>query len=187
MRMSALIRIVCVWLMFGLPLVGCSSSSDLPLLPTAPKTTPYQLGPGDTLAIKVLGADELTGNYIVQDDGTIRILMIGKVTAAGVTSEELESRIAQKLKTGRYLTNPQVNVSVASYRPFYILGEVAKPGAYPYASGMRVLSAVAAAQGYTYRANQDFVIVTRNGEDNRAEVFLSIQPDDIIRVPERYF
>jgi polysaccharide export outer membrane protein len=149
--------------------------------------TPYQLGSGDRLAIKVLGADELAGEYNVQDDGTIRVLMIGKVRAAGATPEELEAAIAQKLKSGRYITNPQVNVSVVSYRPFYILGEVARPGGYPYASGMRVLSAVASAQGYTYRANQDYVIITRNGVDERADVFSSIQPDDIIRVPERYF
>jgi polysaccharide export outer membrane protein len=90
------------------------------------------------------------------------------------------------LKTGGYITEPQVNVSVVSYRPFYILGEVSRPGSYPYASGMRVLSAVAAAQGYTYRANQEYVIITRNGEDRRAGILLSIQPDDIIRVPERY-
>ena len=52
---------------------------------------------------------------------------------------------------------------------------------------MRVLSAVAAAQGYTYRANQDYVIITRSGEDRRADALSTIQPDDIIRVPERYF
>ena len=73
------------------------------------------------------------------------------------------------------------------YRPFYILGEVVKPGAYPYASGMRVLSAVAVAQGYTYRANQNVVIVTRDGKDARADAMASIEPGDIIRVPERYF
>src|SRR5207302_8049839 len=129
----------------------------------------------------------LAGEYTVQDDGTIRLLMIGAVPAAGAASGELETRIAQKLKTGGYITDPQVNVSVVSYRPFYILGEVSRPGGYPYASGMRVLSAIAAAQGYTYRANQDFVIITRNGEEKRADVFSSIQPDDIIRVPERYF
>src|SRR6516225_2422380 len=100
-NMSRFVWIVWAALLIGSSLSGCSSpGSNLALLPVAPKTTPYQLGPGDTLAIKVLGADELAGNYIVQDDGTIRILMIGKVTAAGVTSEELESRIAQKLKTG---------------------------------------------------------------------------------------
>lgn len=67
------------------------------------------------------------------------------------------------------------------------MGEVARPGAYPYASGMRVLSAVADAQGYTYRANQNFVIITRDGKEGKAGALASIQPDDIIRVPERYF
>ena len=186
--MKTYLRIGRAGLMIGIPLVfSCSPGSDLPPLPQTPVATPYQLGSGDRLAIKVLGADELAGEYNVQDDGTIRVLMIGKVRAAGATPEELEAAIAQKLKSGRYITNPQVNVSVVSYRPFYILGEVARPGGYPYASGMRVLSAVASAQGYTYRANQDYVIITRNGVDERADVFSSIQPDDIIRVPERYF
>jgi polysaccharide export outer membrane protein len=173
--------------MIALPLVACSSpGSDLSPLPTTPTTSSYHLGPGDRLGIKVLGADELAGEYTVQDDGTIRLLMIGAVPAVGATSGELETRIVQKLKTGGYITDPQVNVSVVSYRPFYILGEVTRPGGYPYASGMRVLSAVAAAQGYTYRANQDYVIITRDGEDKRADNLSSIQPDDIIRVPERY-
>lgn len=186
--MNRYVRILSAWLIVGLPFLAyCSPGSDLPPLPATPNTSSYQLGPGDRLAIKVLGADELAGEYTVQDDGTIRVLMIGKVPAAGGTTEDLETRIAQKLKIGRYITDPQVNVSVVSYRPFYILGEVSQPGGYPYASGMRVLSAVAAAHGYTYRANQDYVIITRNGEDKKADLFSSIQPDDIIRVPERYF
>ena len=71
-------------------------------------------------------------------------------------------------------------------RPYFILGEVSSPGAYPYVNGMRVLSAVAAANGYTYRADQNFVIITRNGEDYRADLMTFIQPDDIIRAYERY-
>ena len=185
--MNTYVRILSTWLIIGLPcLACCSPGGDLPPLPATANVS-YGLGPGDRIAIKVLGADELGGEYTVQDDGTLRVLMIGKVPAAGGTTEEVEARIAQKLKIGRYITNPQVNVSVVSYRPFYILGEVTKPGGYPYASGMRVLSAVAAAQGYTYRANQDYVIITRNGEDKKADVFSSVLPDDIIRVPERYF
>ena len=113
--------------------------------------------------------------------------MIGQVPAAGLTADQLQAAIEEKLKAGRYLTQPHASVAVLEYRPFYILGEVAKPGSYPYASGMRVLSAVAAAQGYTYRANQDYAIVTRNGTENRADILSAIQPDDIIRVPERYF
>jgi polysaccharide biosynthesis/export protein len=50
---------------------------------------------------------------------------------------------------------------------------------------MRVLSAVAAGGGYTYRADQNFVVITRNGEDHRADILTAVQPDDIIRVYER--
>jgi polysaccharide export outer membrane protein len=186
--MDQYVRTFWAVLMILLSLAGCSSlGSDLPMLAPKPDVLSYHLGSGDRLGIKVLGADELAGEYIVQDDGTIRMLLIGKVRAAGLTSEELENQIADKLKTDRYIIEPHASVSVLTYRPFYILGEVARPGGYPYASGMRVLSAVAAAQGYTYRANQDYVIIRRNGEENRADVFSSIEPDDIIRVPERYF
>ena len=73
-----------------------------------------------------------------------------------------------------------------NYRPYFILGEVKGPGAYPYVKGMRVLSAVSAAGGYTYRADQNSVIITRNGEDYRADFMTFIQPDDIIRAYERY-
>ena len=157
------------------------------MLASTPEVSSYRLGPGDLLDIRVLGADELKGQYSVQDDGTISLMLIGKVPAAGLTVDELEKRIAAKLTEGSYITRPEVGVSVVTYRPFYILGEVAKPGGYPYASGMRVLSAVAAAQGYTYRANQDYAIITRNGNDAKAAGLTPIQPDDIIRVPERYF
>jgi polysaccharide biosynthesis/export protein len=171
-----------------LMLASCASSGrDLPPLRPMQDTSSYQLGPGDKLGIKVLGADELGGQYEVQGDGTIRMLLIGDVPVSGLTVEALEDEIADKLKEGDYLKRPSVSASVLTYRPFYILGEVAKPGAYPYASGMRVLSAVAVAQGYTYRADQNFVIITRNGENSKADAMSSIRPGDIIRVPERYF
>jgi len=186
--MQPVARVVLAALTILLPLAGCSSpGSNLPPVPPGQNLSSYRLGAADDLDIKVLGANELNGRYIVQDDGTIRMLMIGKVPAAGLTSEMLAANIAEMLRAGRYITKPFVSVEVVTYRPFYILGEVVKPGAYPYASGMRVLSAVADAQGYTYRADQNFVVITRDGKDGRAGVLLSIRPDDIIRVPERYF
>lgn len=184
--MSSKFRAVMALIVVVLLLAGCSPGSDLPTL-TAPEGLAYHLGAGDRVEIRVLGADELNGQYSVQDDGTVRMLMIGQVDAAGFTPEQLERKIEDKLKAGRYITQPHASVAVLIYRPFYILGEVSTPGGYPYASGMRVLSAVAAAHGYTYRANQNYVIITRNGEEKRADVFSAIQPDDIIRVPERYF
>jgi polysaccharide export outer membrane protein len=185
--MKSAIRIICAALVVGCALAGCSQGSDLPTLPAKPDTSTYHLGPGERLGIKVLGADELAGEYLVQDDGTIRMLIIGVVPAAGLTPDQLERNIEDKLKAGRYITDPHASVAVLAYRPFYILGEVASPGGYPYASGMRVLSAIAAAHGYTYRANQDYVIIVRNGGESRADALSAIQPDDIIRVPERYF
>jgi protein involved in polysaccharide export with SLBB domain len=185
--MKAYNRIFGLALAVLLPLSGCSPGSDLPVLPSQPDVSTYHLGPGDRIGIRVLGADELAGEYLVQGDGTVRMLMIGDVPAAGLTPDQLERSIEAKLKAGRYLTNPHVSVAVLIYRPFYILGEVTKPGGYPYASGMRVLSAIAAAQGYTYRANQNYVIITRNGQEGKADVLSSVEPDDIIRVPERYF
>ena len=176
-----------VWLMLiVLPVIGCSPGRNLPELGSR-ANVPYYLGPGDVIQLKVLGADELNGLYVVQNDGTIRVLLLGGVPAAGLTPDQVQSEITERLKAGRFLTQPRVTVAIATYRPFYILGEVATPGGYPYVSGMKVLSAVAAAHGYTYRANEDYVIITRNGQERRADILTSIQPDDIIRVPERYF
>jgi protein involved in polysaccharide export with SLBB domain len=179
-------RVVWVALIVLLPLAGCSSpGSDLPVLSAKPDVSSYHLGAGDRLEIRVLGADELNGRYSVQDDGTIRVLMAGDVPAAGFTPEQVQTKIEDKLKTGGYLTQPRVTVAVLTYRPYFILGEVGSPGAYPYVSGMKVLSAVAAGGGYTRRANQDFVILTRNGEDSKADILSFVQPDDIILVLER--
>ncbi len=185
--MNPYVRIVWVALTALFPLAGCSPGGDLPMLAAKTDVSSYHLGPGDRLEIKVLGADELAGQYSVQDDGTIRMLMIGAIPAGDLTLEQVQANIENKLKAGRYITDPHASVAVLNYRPFFILGEVASPGAYPYVSGMKVLSSVAAAHGYTYRANQDYVILTRNGEEKKADLMSSIQPDDIIRVPERYF
>jgi protein involved in polysaccharide export with SLBB domain len=177
--MCPYVRIVWVALIALLPLASCSSpGSDLPMLSAKPDVSSYHLGPGDRLEVRVLGADELNGQYSVQDDGTLRMLMVGDVPAAGFTPEQVQTKIEDKLKAGRYLTQPRATVAVLNYRPYFILGEVASPGAYPYVSGTKVLSAVAAARGYTYRANQNFVIITRNGEDSRADIlsFVRAQP-----------
>jgi polysaccharide biosynthesis/export protein len=175
-----------IWVALLLAFAGCSPSSGLPVLAAKPEISAYRLGPGDRLQIRVLGADELNGQYSVQDDGTVRMLLAGAVPAAGFTPEQVQTKIEDALKAGRYLTQPGVSVVVMSYRPYFILGEVSGPGAYPYVNGMRVLSGVAAAGGYTYRADQNFVIITRNDEDYRADLMTFIQPDDIIRVYERY-
>ena len=186
--MRSTIRTVLAALVIVLPIAACSSQgSNLPPLEAA-KTddTNYRLGAGDKLHIQVLGSDELTGDYIVGDNGAVSTPLIGDTKAGGLTRAQVEREMERKLAEG-YLKNPKVSVSILSYRPFYIYGEVTKPGEYPYASGMRVMSAVATAGGYTYRANESFVVVTRNGQERKASPDTPIQPDDVIKVPERYF
>lgn len=187
--MRSTIRMALAALAIILPLAACSSQgAGLPLLESSSKADDanYRLGPGDKLHIQVLGAEDITGDYAVGDNGTVSSPLIGDVKAAGSTRAELERAMERKLAQG-YLKNPKVSVTVLQYRPFYIFGEVTKPGEYPYASGMRVVTAVATAGGYTYRANQEYVVVTRNGQERKALPNMPLLPDDVVRVPERFF
>ena len=182
-------RMILAVLAIMLPLAACSSEgSGLPMLGPAADTSDvnYRLGPGDKLHITVVGADDLTGDYSVGDNGAISLALIGDIKATGLTRTQVEQEIQEKLAQG-YIKDPRVSVAILTYRPFYIYGEVTKPGEYSYASGMRVMSAVATAGGYTYRANQNYVVVTRNGQERRALPNTPIEPDDVIKVPERYF
>ena len=189
--MRSTLRIILAAVAIVLPLVACSSGSSLPPLETAKADdTNYRLGPGDKLHIQVLGAEDLTGDYAVGDNGTVSTPMIGDVKATGMTRAQLERAMEQKLAQG-YLRNPKVSVTILTYRPFYILGEVQKPGEYPYTNGLSVVNAVATANGFTYRANTKRVFIKRANSSTEEEYPLDsstpVAPGDTIRVAERFF
>ena len=170
-----------------LALSACSNGSNLPPLPqTSASQSSYVLGPGDKLRVTVFGAEDLSGDFNVGDNGMLSFPLIGDVKAAGLTPDQLGGAMRQRLANG-FMRDPKVSIQVTTYRPFYIFGEVTRPGEYPYAAGMSVLNAVALGGGYSYRANQDYVIVTRDHHDYRATGDSRILAGDIIRVPERYF
>ena len=148
----------------------------------------YRLGSGDKLRVGVFGEPDLSGEFDVTGNGNVSLPLIGQVKATGLTISEFEAAIRDKLTDG-YLTNPKVTVEVLNYRPFYIMGEVDKPGEYPYTDGMTVLNAVAVAGGFTYRANDGQVYITRGGGEKAYQVGQSVRvlPGDIVRVPERFF
>jgi protein involved in polysaccharide export with SLBB domain len=150
----------------------------------------YRLGTGDKIRIIVFGENNLGGEYVVDGSGFIRLPLVGQLKAVGLTVGEFEQQMVTMLKDG-YLIDPRVSVEVTNYRPFYIMGEVNKPGEYPYVTDMSVLNAVALAGGYTYRANQSSVYIRRNGEATEqsvpADQNSKINPGDIIRVRERFF
>jgi polysaccharide export outer membrane protein len=150
----------------------------------------YILGAGDKLRVTIFGEEDLTGQFEIDPSGQLSMSLIGAVKAQGLNTRELEELISNKYANG-YLINPRVSIEVLNFRPFFILGEVNKPGSYPYVNGLTVLNAVALAGGYTHRAKTDKVMVKR-GKDNKGKEFeISegdiVHPGDIIRVRERFF
>ena len=150
----------------------------------------YLLGPTDRVRLKVYGEADITGEYEVDSNGFVSIPLAGHVKAAGLTTRQLEKGIASALAKG-IVRDPRVNVEIALYRPFYILGEVKKSGEYPYRTGLTVMDAVATAGGFTYRANENKVYLRRSGatveEIYALDSPVLIFPGDNVRVPERYF
>lgn len=149
----------------------------------------YRLGAGDKVAVNVYGEPSIAGEYEVDETGSLSLPLAGRVSVRNMTAPQAEAALRSKLASS--LENPQVNVSVVEYRDFYILGEVAKPGAYPYRAGATVLNAVALAGGYTFRAKKDDIAVVRpdEGESDakHADQSAYLQPGDIVIVPARWF
>lgn len=148
----------------------------------------YTLSGNDRLKVTVFGEDDLSGEFELDGAGVLSFPLIGAVEAAGLSARGLETRIADRLR-GDYLINPQVSVEVLNYRPFYIYGEVNSPGSYPYRAGLTVINAVALAGGFTFRADEDDIEVTRgeNGTPKETTQGAVVQPGDVIRVKERFF
>ena len=183
----------------ALLLAACAGSSGPPPTPPVPPvsggapadlvTSTYRLGSGDRVKITVFRHEDLSGEFALDGAGNFAMPLIGEVQAYGVTTRELEARLQQKLQDG-YLVEPQVSVEVLNYRPFYILGEVKTPGAYPYVNGMTVLNAVALAGGFSYRAKQSDFLLQRGGSNSGSTQVAgdaALLPGDIVTVQERFF
>jgi polysaccharide export outer membrane protein len=169
---------------------GTETSAPAATTDAAQTNPDYRLGTGDKLRIIVFGEDDLGGEYVVDAGGYIRLPLVGQLKASGLSPGEFERQMITVLQEG-YLKDPRVSIEVLNFRPFYILGEVNKPGEYPYSSEMSVLNAVAKAGGYTYRANTSNVLIRRAGatreEAAPADHTTKIAPGDIIRIRERFF
>ena len=92
---------------------------------------PYTLDSGDRLRILVFGQDTLSNNYTVDAQGQVNMPLIGAVPARGTTTSQLSAAVASRLGKN-FIRDPSVAVDVETYRPFFVLGEVAFPGQYPY-------------------------------------------------------
>lgn len=152
----------------------------------------YVLGSGDRVRITVFGEDRLTGEYAVTTTGEISFPLIGNLPASGHTLAALQTLIRTRLSDG-YVKDPRVSAEILGFRPYYVLGEVARPGQYPYVNGITLRQAIAAAGGYTYRAKKSRVYVTSPNTPDEHVVDLkkaptmALMPGDTIRIGERFF
>jgi protein involved in polysaccharide export with SLBB domain len=175
---------------------GCADDSNIPTptnfsLSESPNALgrSYRIGVGDKLKVSVFGEETLSGPLEVNALGNVALPLAGELPAQGLTLAQLRDAIVRRLSEG-YLKNPRVNVEISAFRPIYVHGEVKSGGEFPYKASLSMRDAIATAGGYTYRANQNFVYVTRDGQP---EVKLGmagnlpVMPGDNIRIPERFF
>ena len=184
------LRVLLRALVFGAAFLSAAA------LPAGADTSPayggtdYRLGTGDKVHITVYDEADLSGDFQVDATGVIRLPLIGQIRAGGLTAHEIESGIAAALAQG-YLNDPKVAVEITTYRPFYIVGEVLKPGEYPYANGMTASSAIALAGGYTPKAVESVIYVRHQGENQERRLAATdataVRPVDVLRVDSTAF
>lgn len=193
--------ILCTMSLFAaVALAGCNDYSNpasatgaqLAMASAAPAIGPrtYVLRPNDQIRLQIYGETNVSGVYTIDGGGLVSIPLAGRIHAAGLTPAGLERTITKHLN-GTVLTDPHVNVQVATYGPIYIRGEVKQPGQFPYVPGLTVGDAVALAGGYTYRADETTAYV-RPADSNREtprslRADVPVSPGDNIRIPESYF
>lgn len=185
-RRSLLSGILAITAASALP--GCTTVAEGEP-PADISTQDYRLGPGDQLRITVFNEPDLTGQYLVSDQGSIAYPLVGSVEAVGLTLAEFTAQLQTALLT--YVRQPNVSVEVSNYRPFFILGEVQRPGTYPYSAHLTVPNAVATAGGFTYRANRSRVYIKHANETEERAYNLTnstpVMPGDTVRIGERIF
>jgi polysaccharide export outer membrane protein len=177
-------------LAYSRPYYGPAAVPAAYATPVSTYDAQYRLDAGDRLRVVVYGQEGLTNSYAIDAGGSITMPLIGRVPARGQTPAGLAAGITGRLRNG-FIREPSVAVEIEAYRPFFILGEVAAPGQYPYVPNMTVESAVAIAGGFSPRAKRDEVTLTHTRSDGsyRAVVPLGtpINPGDTVMISERWF
>ncbi|SNS94144.1 polysaccharide export outer membrane protein [Sphingomonas laterariae] len=178
-----------------LAIAGCASSdSSVASVADANRMVgqEFRLASGDHLRVTVFGEPTLTAEYEVGVGGTVTLPLISEVPAAGQTPTQLASAISTRLEQGGFVLAPKVAVDVLSHRPVYLLGEVNKPGEYPYEGGLTFHQAIAKAGGFTPRASRGTIVLQRSGWAASRTIKLNgeplvILPGDTIIVKEAFF
>lgn len=163
----------------------------------------YKLGAGDVINITVYDELDLSLSQVrIGLSGQISYPLLGDITVSGLSPKQLENKLVEGLK-GPYLINPSVTISITEYRPFYVIGEVKKPGGYAFHPGLTVDKAISISGGFTERASKDSIYIVHDSDLNQAKepsakqklddekqavkLYDVIQPGDIITIEQSFF
>ncbi len=193
--MNSLKKVVLAVVSIGaLVLAACSTGPEMgdpeELTQAGMGMAGYMLGSGDEIKVTVYGELELSGPFVVDGQGSISMSLIGQVEVVNLSLTEMSRVLETKLKDG-WLKDPKVTAELVKGRPYYILGEVNRPGEYPFVSGLTMMNAIASAGDFTYRADRGRILVKSADSPNEREVVLTptttVRPGDTIRIRERFF
>lgn len=178
--------------MLAIALGACTTAPVYIEPPYQPATSrqPYRISTGDKIKIVTFGEERLSGEFLVHGNGKISFPLFGDVPARGLTIAELVDSLTGRLAPD-YVRDPQMTAEVISFQPVYILGEVARPGQFPYVEGMTMYALIAQAGGLSYRANRKRAYVRHEREPAERLIKLEsatpVRPGDTIRIPQRIF
>lgn len=171
-------------------LAGCSPGWDLHHMPPYDPGQ-YRLGVDDEIRVMTYEQDQFTSDFRVDSSGKGAFPVAGSLQAEGLTTDEFAAEVTKALQSARMLRDPNISVEVTAYRLVAVLGEVAKPGQYPYQPGMTLLTAIAAGGGFTYRALETRAYVARQENGHTVVGYLKpydyVKPGDVIKIYERHF
>ncbi|TBR37759.1 polysaccharide export protein [Marinomonas agarivorans] len=147
----------------------------------------YKLKAGDSISIHVYGEDDLDLITKLDESGLIRYPFIGEVNVLDKSVRQVANLIVKGLQDG-YFVDPDVHVSIVEYRPFYIHGQVKKPGAFPYRPNITVSMGIALAGGLTERASSNWIL-QKSGTEQEIKVDGDqlIFPGDILIIKQSFF
>jgi protein involved in polysaccharide export with SLBB domain len=169
---------------------GPQLASAMPLAQSSAAPSEYVLGPGDKLRLTVYGETDLSGEFTIDGSGYARLPLIGQTRAAGYTARQLEQVVANTLARG-YMKSPRVSVDISTYRPFYVIGAVNRPGQYPFIEHMSAMNAIALAGGFNPSAVESVIFVRHEGSNKEEQVPVDqatlIHPGDVIKVHTTIF
>jgi protein involved in polysaccharide export with SLBB domain len=173
LRRRTFLGLTTVSLAFAAGCGGTSSNARLNLPPPTEKST---VGPGDLFIMEIVGEKELPREYQIASDGSVDLPYLHTVQLAGLEPQEIARLVRKLLMDKGILSDPSVVVQVKEYnsRRVTIMGQVAKPGTFPYSTGLTLIQALSQAGGPTGIANLDRVNLTRRVAGGSRTVVVSI-------------